>query len=777
MQLVPPKVLLRNDRQITISAAGSRRAAHWPAQTLLWSELVDRLKMPARGAESLPEYLRLPKGKQDDLKDVGGYVAGSLAGGRRKAGAVTGRDAVALDFDAIPAMLTETVLKRLDSLGIGFAVYSTRKHEPARPRLRVLIPLARTVTADEYEPLARKLAEYVGIEMCDPTTFEASRLMYWPSCCNGAEYVFHYADRPFVDADATLALYADWRDVTTWPHVPSEQAHQQRLVAKQEDPTTKTGLVGAFCRSYNIYQAMDTFLPGEYEPVDNSPDRYTFTGGSTTGGAVVYDHGLYLFSHHATDPAGGRLVNAFDLVRLHRYGGLDDEAKEGTPTGKLPSYTEMTKLVQADPAAGTLARQERGAQILEDFAEESQFEGEPGERLAAFLGGLRGAFLTTATVRGLLAALGIRLRLNVITGCAEIEGCPANWSRENAENNLPTMLLDLLRPSEIKGASKNAVCDSLDLIADENRYNPVVDTLPTIQWDTIDRLYDVYAMLGVSDSFERILIRKWLHQCVAMAFNDEREPWAADGVLTLGGEQGMGKTSFVKMLCPFPGLMKEGAVIDPKQKDTLIQALGRWICELGELDRTTSKDHASLKAIITAESDEYRTPYARKAVKRVRRTSFCGTVNTKDFLQDDTGNRRFWSVWLKRIDLPYLFSRSLDWKLQLWGQMYQAFLQNPQGFRLTGEERAVLEARNHKHTKALDYELEIKALFDFGIPEADWPELSATQVSVRIGPHIPANRVGRALGKIALEDSRVQRRMVDGGMRYKLPVKKLPDFA
>ncbi|MED1657628.1 virulence-associated protein E, partial [Brevibacillus agri] len=115
------------DRQLTISSAGSRKATHWPAQTIYWSELVERLRVAVRGTETLAEYLQLPKKQQDDLKDVGGFVAGELVGGRRKASAVAGRDVITLDLDNIPAGGTADTLRRLDALGCAYAVYSTRK--------------------------------------------------------------------------------------------------------------------------------------------------------------------------------------------------------------------------------------------------------------------------------------------------------------------------------------------------------------------------------------------------------------------------------------------------------------------------------------------------------------------------------------------------------------------------------------------------------------------------------------------------------------------------
>ena len=167
-----------NDRKITISAGASRRATLWTAQTLLISELWEKLKVPARGTETLAEYMSLKKAQQDELKDIGGFMGGTLNGPRRKANNVTGRDIITLDLDNIPAGGTDDVLRRVGGLGCGYCVYSTRKHQPAAPRLRILLPMDRTVTADEYEPIARKMGELIGLEFADPTTFEVSRLMY-----------------------------------------------------------------------------------------------------------------------------------------------------------------------------------------------------------------------------------------------------------------------------------------------------------------------------------------------------------------------------------------------------------------------------------------------------------------------------------------------------------------------------------------------------------------------------------------------------------------------
>jgi len=128
-----------------------------------------------------------------------------------------------------------------------------------------------------------------------------------------------------------LALYQDWRNIEEWPQVPGAAKLRDRSAKKQGDPLTKTGIVGAFCKNYSIEEAMVEFLPGIYDHAGDN--RYTYVGGSTVGGAVVYDN-KFLFSHHATDPCSGKLCNAFDLVRLHLFGDEDVEALPDTQTNR-----------------------------------------------------------------------------------------------------------------------------------------------------------------------------------------------------------------------------------------------------------------------------------------------------------------------------------------------------------------------------------------------------------------------------------------------------------
>ena len=273
------------DKPIKIATGASRKSTHWILQDTTWSAFLQKLSQPVRTPESFAEYKALPKSKQDDLKDVGGFVGGTLTGRQRKNSAAGERYLVTLDADTIEPGGTQRVLNAVSALGCAYAIYSTRKHEGAAPRLRVIFPLDQPCSADEYEPIARKMASFIGMQIFDPTTFQSIRLMYWPSCSADSEYIFFYEDKPLLSKDGILGLYRDWKDIKEWPEVPGAAKIRDRSAKKQGDPLEKQGVVGAFCRCYDIVTAMELFIPGTYDSCGN--DRFTYTEGSTVGGAVL----------------------------------------------------------------------------------------------------------------------------------------------------------------------------------------------------------------------------------------------------------------------------------------------------------------------------------------------------------------------------------------------------------------------------------------------------------------------------------------------------------
>ena len=713
-----------NDRKITISAGASRRATLWTAQTLLISELWEKLKVPARGAETLAEYMSLKKAQQDELKDIGGFMGGTLNGPRRKANNVTGRDIITLDLDNIPAGGTDDVLRRVGGLGCGYCVYSTRKHQPAAPRLRILLPLDRTVNADEYEPIARKMGDLIGLEFADPTTFEVSRLMYWPSCCKDSQYVYLFEDKPLLSADGVLGLYANWRDMTTWPALPGQQVFT-KLAVKQGDPEAKNGVVGAFCRTYDIYRAMDELLPGIYEPVDNMPGRYTYIGGSTTGGAVLYENGKFLYSHHATDPCSGKLVNAFDLVRLHKFADADDEAQAGTPANRLPSYAAMCEYACGLSDVSALISRERYESAVKDFDGITADESEEPENWMMLLekNAQTGAVKATIdNVRIILEhdpLLKGKFALNQFANRGEVLGSLPWDKREKRrlwdDNDNQGLYWYLERVYKISGNGK--VDGALSLHSNAHAFNDVKDYLKGLQgkWDGIPRLDSLFIdYLGAKDTaYNRAVTRKAFTAAVARAMTPGCK---YDNMVILAGPQGIGKSTLLDKMSR--GWFNDSIrTFEGKEASELLQ--GVWLVEVSELDAFRRTDVSRIKQFLSLRADRFRAAYGRNVKELPRTCIFFGTTNTAEYLQDTTGNRRFWPIDTGEQRRTKSVWRDLDPEIdQLWAEAYVRW-QAGEPLYLTGAIEEAAKAKQEEHREASSREGIVREFMERPVPD-DW---------------------------------------------------------
>ena len=285
-----------------IATATSRFQAIWQNVSLTWEQLVDKLGKTVRTNETVGQFRNMPKSEQDTIKDVGGFVGGYLSEGKRKTGFVKSRSLITLDADFAVEDFVDGVRMFAD---YSWCIYSTHKHTPEKPRLRLVIPLSREVDSDEYEAIARKVAEEIGIEQFDDTTYQAHRLMYWPSTSNDGEFVIEHDEIQPLDVEKYLRKYVNWKDVSSWPTSTRTDKARLSTLKKQEDPTEKKGAIGVFCRTYTIKQAIDKFLSDVYEPCTNN-DRYTYKQGTSSAGLVIYDD-KFAYSNHATDPANGKL--------------------------------------------------------------------------------------------------------------------------------------------------------------------------------------------------------------------------------------------------------------------------------------------------------------------------------------------------------------------------------------------------------------------------------------------------------------------------------------
>lgn len=625
-------------RELNISTGTSRFSKNWKNETTTWTKLLTRLESPTRTQETFKEYKAMTNAKQGEAKDVGGFVAGVLSGGRRKAENVKSRSILTLDLDN----LKESTQSFWDGLtmfhSFSLAVYSTHSHNPKAPRLRLIVPLVRDVTPDEYEAVARKLADEIGMEGFDPTTFEPERLMYWPSCSRDAEYIYLTQEGPWLDPDELLKSYEDWTDTSQWPGLDRFQERLLGQVKRQEDPLAKKGIIGAYCRSYTITELLEGPLKNIYTP-SGMDDRYTFAGGSTAGGLVVYDD-KFAFSHHATDPISGKLVNAFDLMRIHNFGSLDDDAKEGTPVSRLPSFAKMEELAAQDDQVKLLFVKE-----LEDVEEGLDFEGDD-ERWVLSLDMEKNKVLSTVNNCRLILEneknLKGRYRYDAFQNRAIVTDVLPWQSGKNRDWNDTddAGFRDYLeRKYKITGAQK--IFDGIALAFEANKEHPVKEYLESLVWDGKKRLETLFIdYFGTADSlYIRAVAIIHLVAAVARIF---RPGTKYDNMLVLIGQQGIGKSTFIRILCGLLWFNDSIERINGKETFELLQ--GSWHVELGELNATKKAEKEAVKQFLSKTEDIYRAPYGRRTQRYPRQCVFWGTGNETEFLRDETGDRRYFPV-------------------------------------------------------------------------------------------------------------------------------------
>lgn len=664
---------LERDRDLQVATASTRNAASWKNQQVTMSEFVLQLSRTVRTQETYEAFLAMPKSEQDDIKDVGGFVGGLLKGGRRSKSAVAYRSIMTLDADYAGKDFADIVRKMLG--GYAWTIYSTHKHSPDKPRLRLVVYTDRPMQVDEYQAAMRKVAEIVGINFFDDTTYDSNRLMYWPSTSSDGEFFFQHNDAPFLPVDSVLAKYENWEDVTQWPTSERESKRLTRTIGKQADPLKKKGVVGAFCRKVSIYDAIE--IVGVYKR--EGQERYTYTEGTSTKGAVVYDS-KFLYSNHDSDPAGGQTLNAFDLVRVHKFGELDVDAKLATPTSKLPSYQAMQDFAREQPGI----KEELIASGMEidasDFDELADIVGEDVDPTEAptgaptdWLGSLQvaddGTIKTTffnateivkhdTRINGLMA-------FNQLAGRVENSNTGDLWSEKDSLT-LRKYVGRRYQCDFPEAKIEHAITDR----AHARAFHPVQDWLTSLEWDGLARVDKLFVdWLKCDDNaYTREAARCVMIAAVARAF----EPgYKFDNVPVLGGAQGIGKSTFVSIL----GGAWYGELSSFDHKIAAEEMQGKWVMEITELGATNRSELEQQKAFISATSTVVRMAYARHPTELKRQCVFIATTNQDEYLKDSSGNRRWWP-----IDCGLKEGQEVDFQglrevvSQLWAEAYALYV-------------------------------------------------------------------------------------------------------
>ncbi len=628
---------IQNDKALDIALGNNRKTKKWKNRSMQWSDLLDRLAKETRTPETVAEYKAMSRERQSEIKDVGGFVGGYCNNGSRSD--IRHRSILCLDADFADAELWPDWELLY---GKAAAVYSTHKHTPEKQRLRLVIPLSRDVDPDEYQAIGRRVAATLGIDKFDQTSYQPQRMMYWPSCSQDGAYFFDYLDAELLDPQEVLDTYYDWRDVSAWPTGSTEAEAIKRTAAKQKDPLEKGGIVGAFCRAYPIQDAIEAYVPA-YQPCDD-PGRYTYTEGSTAAGVVIYDD-KFSYSHHATDPASSQLVNAWDLVRLHKFHEMDTDCDPDKPVTSRPSYKAMTELATGDDRVKVQLVTDRMAEAADDFEE---LPDEPAPD--AWKKKLK------VTDKGTLA-MTIENVVTILRYDPRLRGCLAlNEMDHNivAKQDLPWRKvpgrsqwvdaddagLRFYLERKYGISSKDKIFDAVNVVAGENKFHPVREYLDACTWDGVPRVDTLLIdYLGAEDNaYTRAVTRKALAAAVARIY---RPGCKFDYMLTIRGRQGLGKSAIIGKL---GGEWFSDTFSTMQGKEAYEQVMGVWIMEVGELAGMRKAEAETIKLYISKQTDRFRPAYGRRLQEFPRQCIFIGTTNETQFLRDTTGNRRFWVV-------------------------------------------------------------------------------------------------------------------------------------
>jgi predicted P-loop ATPase len=633
---------LQYDGPIKIATGSSRKSASWKNEEVLWSTFAERLQTATRTQETLAEYKAMSKPRRDEIKDVGGFVGGSLKGGRRKAETILQRRLLTLDLDYVSVSDAPWETVEL-ILGCAAVLYSTHSSTPRAPRLRLVIPLARPVSPDEYTAIARRIAGDIGIDLFDDTTYEPHRLMYWPSVSRDADYCYRVADGPWLDPDEQLKRYHDWKDPSEWPVSSRKQDIMKRLAKKQGDPTEKKNVVGAFCRVYSIEDAIETFLPEVY--IKCGDGRYTFAGGSTSGGLVIYEDGKFAYSHHGTDPISGKLCNAFDLVRLHMFGEKDDDVAPGTPVSRLPSYTAMSDIAINDEAVRhdlAMTKLKELSDQWDDLPEEetdwlAQLTVSPKGNFEATIDNASLVLLHDPELRGRFYYDEFRER-PIVAGDLPWEKVEKRSSDCWMDSDDSGLRRHLEKHYGIESPSK--IRDAVELAMLSCKRHPVREYLDALTWDGQNRMDTLFIdyLDAVDNEYTREVTRKALIGAVARIYSPGCKH---DHALVLVGPQGCRKST---TLAKLGKQWFSDSLYTVSGKDAYEQLQGHWIIEMGEMAATKKAELEQIKQFMSKQTDSYRAAYARRTQEHPRQCAFFGTTNDNEFMRDSTGGRRFWPV-------------------------------------------------------------------------------------------------------------------------------------
>lgn len=719
-------------RNLAIAYGNNRQAKTWVNKTIRFADLKERLKVTIRTAESAEEYAKMSKAQRDAAKDHGGFVAGVLMGGRRKIDTVEVRSMLALDGDRIDAAF----LAGYESLcPYASVLYTTHSSTPDNPRVRLVFPLTRDVTPEEFVAVSRYVAQMLGIDYFDECSYQPNQLMYWPSSPQNGVFVYKETNGEWLNPDDVLSAHPEWNDPTRLPTSSRESKANAVTQQKVQDPLAKEGVVGLFNRVYYpVTKALQEFLSDVYEPTDNE-NRWHLKQSSSMAGVEIKED-KFVYSHHAKDPAYLKLCNAFDIVRMHRFGDKDDKA----------SYQAMCELAMQQDEVKVLASNERLAQASMDFSDadsdawRKQLQYEP--RSTVLKNNLHNITLILQNDPMLK-----NIVFNQLLDGMEIKGTvpwkhPSKYWRDADDAQLISYV-----DSHYGTFSQRNYQIAVTKVSDDRSYHPIreyIETLPP--WDGVPRVDTLLIdYLGARDNeYIRAVTRKTLCAAIRRVLDPGIK---FDTMLVLNGPQGIGKSTLIARLAGewFSDSLN---LSDTKDKTAAEKLQGYWILEIGELAGLRKTEVETLRSFLSRQNDIYRAAFGKHATPHPRQCIFFGTTNAESgYLRDTTGNRRFWPVKTPGGGTKHSWDLSAEDIRQIWAEVLE-YVNAGEKLHLDPEIEIMAKEEQREALESDEREGLVREYLETLLPE-DWDNmdlferrsfLSGVNTTTRVGS-IPRTRV------------------------------------
>ncbi|CEQ05973.1 virulence-associated protein e [[Clostridium] sordellii] len=730
---------MKHDKLINIAIGRSRKEINYVNKSISYSDFINNyLKDTKYTKENYKEYINFSKDIQDNIKDVGGFVGGFLKDGKRRKDTVINRSLVTLDADFAYKNMIEDIEKNCD---FAMCIYTTHKHTKENPRFRIVIPLSYEVDPIEYEAIARKLAFNIGIDYFDDTTYSPSRLMYFPSTSKDGDYVFKIIDKAWLNPKDILNSYENYKDESSWPFSSrtKKKVINSNTNVPKENPRLKEGIIGAFCRVYNVFDVIEKYLSNIYKKGD-SEYRYTYINGSSSNGLIIYENGDFAYSHHSTDVCLDKLCNSFDLLRLHKFSNLDEKVSEDTPINKLPSYINMIEFISKDEKVILELGNSKLKQAKEDFKDLYNLNEDNNENI----------WITKLEVdkKGMYKASNKNI-VTILENDINLKGKIAYnlfSNRTMVKGDLPWRSVSDKVRGDIWQDSDDAnlrvyiditygivapykINDGLAIIEKKNKYHPIIDYLNSNTWDKISRVDTLMIdYLGAEDcEYTRSITRKMLVAAVSRIFNPGIK---FDYMLVLVGRQGIGKSYIINLL---GREWYSDSLNTVYGKEAYEQLQNAWILEMAELSATKKADAEAIKHFISKTEDSYRQAYGRRVDTFKRQCVFFGTTNENEFLKDRTGNRRYWPLMVGvNKPLKNLFKDLNKNEInQIWAEALYLY-KCGEKLILEGEVEREANLKQEQHLESNSKEGMIREFLNMKLPKS-WDKMDIFERRIYIG--------------------------------------------